>query len=318
MVTMSRTMTHVVKILVLGITLLTGSEFAFSQSQSTKNTGKPSASPTVGANRNAQAGAQTNSPGASKGADTVLATVGDQKIMLKDFEEHYDRVMKAAMNPPTKEQFLEDLIRQEAGVLEARKKGYDRDPRVVSQIKQSIYAGFLEMELGAQIQKKDKPTQAEMKNYYDKNPELRFSFILIEYKMGSTPDEIALARKRATEIYSEVKASKKPFKDLAKLYSDDPFSRDRGGDAGWHSRTSLVPHYYETLLRLKVNEITGLIQTTAGFHIVQLTDRRSFESADTRQIRLGLYEEHRAKLVKELTDKVKKNYPITINRELLK
>lgn len=252
------------------------------------------------------------------GPDAVLATVGDQKIMLRDFEAHYQRVYNAAINPPTKAQFLDDLIRQEAGILEAKKKGYDKDPRVVAMVKQSLYSGYLELELGDKAQKIQKPKTAELQEFYKRNPELRFSYILIEFKLGSTAEEKALAQKRATDILAEVKASKRPFAELVKLYTDDPLTRERGGDAGWQTRTSLVPPYYEALLKLKKNEIFGLIETTAGFHIVQLTDRRSFEAADIRQIRLAWYEENRAKLVKDLTDKAKKNHPISINSALLK
>ncbi len=252
-------------------------------------------------------------------ADAVLATVGDARITLKDFNIMFDRIARSAVNPPTKEQFLEDLIRMEAGVQEAKKTGKDKDPRMQQAIKQAMYAGYLELELGEKIQNIPKATNDQLKEFYSRNPEIRFSYILIDVKPNATAAEKAQAKKRADEILAEVKSSKRPFAELVKLYSDDPLSKAREGDAGWQRRSTLFPgsSYYDQVLKLKKGEVSGVIETPNGFHIVQATDRRNFDAASIAMTRVEWYEEQKVNRGKKFTDELRAKYKVTINKELL-
>lgn len=247
----------------------------------------------------------------------IVAQVGKKSITLEDFNKKYNEVKSQTINPPTKELFLEDLIRYEVGLQEAEKRGLQKDPIVLERLNQEMYKALLEKELGPQIQK-IQVSEKEMQAWYAKNPELRTSHILIEFKPGATPQQIAEAKKRATEIFDEVKSSKRPFEELVKLYSDDALSKQAGGDIGWQSRVTLVPGYYEAAASMKVGEIKGLIESQFGFHIIKLTGRRSFENANKRQIRAAVFDEKRKQLFNDYFDKLKKSYSIKENKSALK
>ncbi|MGE5085384.1 MAG: peptidylprolyl isomerase, partial [Bacillota bacterium] len=210
-----------------------------------------------------------------------------------------------------------DLIRYEVGLQEAEKRNLEKDPIVQEQLRQAMYKALLEKELSAKVTK-IQVSDKEMEAWYKNNPELRTSHILIEFKPGATPAQIAEAKKRATEIYDEVKKSKRPFEELVKLYSDDALSKQAGGDIGWQSRVTLVPGYYEAAASMKVGEVKGLIESQFGFHIIKLTGRRSFENANKRQIRAAVYDEKRKVIFNDYFDKLKKNYQIKENRNLIK
>lgn len=250
-------------------------------------------------------------------SNEVVAQVGKKTITLEDFNKKYNEVKSQTINPPTKEQFLEDLVRFEMGVQEAEKRNLQKDPIVQERFDQEMYKALLEKDIGQRIQK-IQVSDAEMKAWYAKNPELRTSHILIEFKAGATPTQVAEAKKRATEIYDEVKKSKRPFEELVKLYSDDALSKQVGGDIGWQSRITLVPNYYDAVANMKVGEITGLIETKFGFHIIKLTGRRSYENANKRQIRAAVYDEKRRDVFNDYFEKMKKSYPIKENKSLLK
>jgi len=147
----------------------------------------------------------------------ILAVAGKSKITLKSFKQQYEGVKKEAINPPTPELFLEDLIRYEIGFQEAEKRGIRKDPEVQKRIKQEIYKALIEKELGKKIDA-IKVTEAEMRSYYKKNPELRSSHILIEFKPDANEKEKALALKRTKEIYAEVKSQKDPLQSLLNLF----------------------------------------------------------------------------------------------------
>lgn len=249
--------------------------------------------------------------------ESVVATVGSKQITLKEFNEKYDEVVKSTINPPSREIFLEDLVRYEVGVQEADKRKLESDPIVKERIRQEMYKGLLERELGKHVME-IKVNETEMKAHYQKNPEIRTSHILIEFRPDATPEQKQAARKRAEEIYDEVRKSKRPFEELAALYSDDVISKKNGGDVGWQSGVTVIPTYYNTILKMKVGEIKGLVETKYGFHIVKVTGRHSYGDADKRQIRASVFEAKRKDLFDDYFAKLKKQYKIDVNKSVLR
>ncbi|MCS6838408.1 MAG: peptidylprolyl isomerase [Bdellovibrionaceae bacterium] len=248
--------------------------------------------------------------------DEVLARVGQVTVTVGEFNKKYEEVKSVAVNPPTKEKFLEDYIRYKIGLQEAIKKKLDKDPIIQEHMQRELYKGLLERELSDRVAKIT-ISEKEMQEYYKRNPEIRSSHILIEIKPDSTPAQREEARKRALEIYEEVKKSKRPFEELVKIYSDDILTKDRGGDLGFQSRATVLPNFYEAILGMKVGEIKGVIESPNGFHIVKVTDRRSYENSDKRQLKALVFDEKRAQILNEYFEKLKKEYKVEINRNTL-
>lgn len=255
---------------------------------------------------------------AQRNEAAVVATVGTKKITLGEFNKKYNEVTSQILvNPPSKKVFLEELVRYEMGVQEARKRGFEKDPIVQERINQEIYKAFLEKELGKKVESST-VSDAEMKAWYANNPQIRLSDILIEVKPGATDAQRDEARKRGNEILKEVRASKRPFEELVKLYSDDITTKNLGGDVGWQSRVSLVPEYYSAAAALKVGEISSdLIETAFGFHIIKLTGRRSYEEATKREIRMAVYDVKRKAVFDAFFNQIRKNYQINVNSSLV-
>ena len=250
-------------------------------------------------------------------ASPVLATIGQTRITADEFLKRYKDVLsKAQYNIPTKEQFLEDLVRYEIGVQEAYKQNLQNDPIYKERMRQEMYKILLEKHLTGPVEK-IRLNEKELRDYYEKNPQLRFSHILIEFKPGATQKEKDAAKRRAQEIYDEVKKSKRPFEELVKLYSDDLLSKNTNGDMGYHSRVTLGKEYYETLLKMKVGEVRGLIDLPQGYAIAKLTEKRSFETADPLQVRGAAFEEKRKEVFDSYFNQLKKNYKPTVNRDAL-
>lgn len=246
----------------------------------------------------------------------VVAIVGNKKITLEEFNKKYDMVRSRAFNPPTKAQLLEDLVRYEVGLQEAAKRNLEKDPMIQERIKEEIYKGFLEMELAAKVEKIT-VSDKEMEAYYKKNPEIRLSYILIDLKPGATPEQRAEAKKRAVEIYDEVKKSKRPFEELVKLYTDDSLTKPTGGDAGWQSRVTIPPSVYDAINDMKVGEIRGVIEVPFGFQIIKVTGRHSFENSNKKALRTAVFDEKRKDVFNEFFDKLKKTYTIKTYPQIL-
>lgn len=246
----------------------------------------------------------------------VLAIVGNKQILLKEFTTKFDEVKKNSVNPPTKAQFLEDYIRYHVGLQEAYKRKLEQDPIVIDRLQQEMYKALLERELAPEAEK-IKITESDMREFYKSNPEIRSSHILIQYRLDAAPEVKAEAKKRALEIYEDVKKSKRPFEDLAKIYSDDNLTKNNGGDLGFQSRASLLPIFYNTMLSMKTGEIRGVFESSYGFHIIKVTDRRTYENSDKSVLKPLVFDEKRRALMDRFFDKLKKSYPIKVNKSLI-
>jgi peptidyl-prolyl cis-trans isomerase C/peptidyl-prolyl cis-trans isomerase D len=247
----------------------------------------------------------------------VLATAGSATITRADFQRKLDEIRRQTNNPPQPEQFIEDLVRYEIGVQEAEKMNLQNDPMVKERYKQVLYNALLEKQIGQKVES-IKINESEMRDFYKKNPELHLSHILIEVKSDAKPEEREIVRKRALEIVTEIKGSKRPFEELAKLYTDDLSTKEVGGDIGFQSRLTLAPLLYDAAAAMKKGEVKGPIETKFGYYILKLNERKAYDMADKRLIRAAVYDEKRAKAFNDYFNKLKKNYKIQVNQCALK
>ncbi len=118
----------------------------------------------------------------------------------------------------------------------------------------------------------------DIKAYYESNapkfgePEQRrASHILVSVKSGASEAEKAKARERAARILAQVRKSPGSFAELAKKNSDDPGSASKGGDLGFFSRGMMVRPFEEAAFRLKQYELSDLVESDFGFHIIKVT-----------------------------------------------
>ena len=82
-----------------------------------------------------------------------------------------------------------------------------------------------------------------------------------------------VARQKAEDILKRVKAGE-DFATLAKENSDDTGSKEQGGDLGWFGRGQMVKEFEDAAFALKDNEVSGIVETKFGFHIIQVTGHR--------------------------------------------
>lgn len=79
------------------------------------------------------------------------------------------------------------------------------------------------------------------------------------------------AKKRATEALDKIKKDKMPFEEAAKKYSDDAGSKDLGGAIGNFERNAMPEPFSTATFAMKVGDISGVVETPRGFHIIKRT-----------------------------------------------
>ncbi|HEY4116570.1 MAG TPA: peptidylprolyl isomerase [Byssovorax sp.] len=79
------------------------------------------------------------------------------------------------------------------------------------------------------------------------------------------------AKARAEEAMKKAKAPGAKFEDIVKEYTDEPGGGARGGDLGTFRKGSMVPQFQDAVEKLKVGEVSGLVETAFGYHVILRT-----------------------------------------------
>jgi peptidyl-prolyl cis-trans isomerase D len=108
--------------------------------------------------------------------------------------------------------------------------------------------------------------------------------ILISVSPNATEEEVQAARNKADDLLMQVREGG-DFASLAKENSDDPGSAGSGGDLGWVERGLMVPPFEQAAFELNKDEVSELVRTDFGFHIIQVTDIRGGSDAGFADLR---------------------------------
>lgn len=141
---------------------------------------------------------------------------------------------------------------------------------------------------------------------YDKPEQRRLSHILLAVREKGME---SVAQAKAKIVQARLADGAK-FEDLAKQYSDDPGSAQRGGDLGFVGRGSLVKEFEEVAWSMKPGDTSGLVRTQYGMHIIRLHEIRAAEKGDfdkaKEQIREQIAGERRGKVFEAWVEQQRK------------
>ena len=149
-------------------------------------------------------------------------------------------------------------------------------------------------------------------------PKIKASHILIGYHNEEGNIDTAAAKAQADSILAQLKAGAS-FEELVTKYSDDPGSKEKGGDLGYFERRMMVKEFDEAAFKMEVGEISGLVQTNFGYHIIKLTDKMDTQPYETEYDNLkNMFSKQRYQHEREvLIDSLKKKYDFKIDETVL-
>ena len=116
--------------------------------------------------------------------------------------------------------------------------------------------------------------------------------------VGKTDAEVEEIKKKAEDILGQAKKGAK-FEDLAKKYTEDPGTKDKGGDLGWLVQGQTVPEFEKIAFSLQKGQISDLVKTQYGFHVIKVLDKETAHTKPFEEVKNQL----RAELVPNLADK---------------
>lgn len=197
----------------------------------------------------------------------VVSNAAAERVIAIQLEER--QVSEAAIRP-------EQYAAQVKLSAEAVKEYYEKN-RKQFEIPQQIRAEFVVMSREV-LAEQSTVSPEEIKSAYEKNArnyvtqeERRASHILIQAPADAPEAAQKAARARTDAIFQQVKKNPAEFARLAKEHSQDPGSGPKGGDLGFFPRGAMVKPFEDVVFSLKENQISDVVRSEFGFHIIRLT-----------------------------------------------
>ncbi len=205
--------------------------------------------------------------------------------------------------------YLINYYKQQYGSQEKLEKAYGMSvERIKREMKDNTKKNIMAEKLKQQKFGKINVTRRDVEEFYNTykdslgmiSEKFKIAHIFINPKAGNKLKNIA--RKYAQSILDSIKNGA-DFAELAKKVSEDPGSAKEGGDLGFVKRGIFYPEFESAAFQLKKGEISKVIESPVGFHIIQMLERRG-ESIHTRHILIKVKSDNDADLraIEKLTD----------------
>jgi len=203
---------------------------------------------------------------------------------------------------------IANYLRQVKVTDEMVKAFYDKNAQLF-QIPEQVKAEYVVLDSAA-VEKQVSVTDAEVEQFYKTNqarfvtPEQRTaSHILITKAQGAKPAEEAAAKAKAEAVLAEVRKNPADFAAIAKAQSQDPGSAAQGGDLGVVEKGAFVKPVEDAIYALKDGEVSGIVPSEFGFHIIKLTSIKPSQQKPLEAAKAEIAEElKKSKLSKKYSE----------------
>lgn len=254
------------------------------------------------------------------GGEPVVARINDKEITLSEFNDRLKEFPSLAhtegIDIETKKGFLDNLIVRELLYQEALRSGIDKEKDTASFIEEMKKRVVVDKFFKKEVDDKVSVKEDEVKKFYNEHPE-----------EAKSPDEVRAShillktREDAEMVKKKIKEGVK-FEDIAKKYSIDHGSREKGGDLGFFSQGMMVPEFDKAAFKLKAGEVSDIVETRFGFHIIKVLGKREgrqkgFDESN-KEIEKKLIAQKRKERFDTLVAELKSKAKITINEDILK
>lgn len=245
----------------------------------------------------------------------TLAAVNNRTISSNDFAlQGQDISFAPGVNVTMKDgrvNVLKDMVNEELVFQDALKNQYHLKNL---HIKHEVVKEYLKEKFGNNL---PKVTEEQIKEYYEKNKRsiemIRASHILIMPKNKEDKNSQQDAKSLVKQVHSEIVSGKISFENAVKKYSQDTGSIEQKGDLNFFQWARMTPKFSDAAFELKkIGDISPVVETDFGFHIIQLTgDQRGIDNYKDK-IRWKLYQDNIQPVIDKYFEQLKASSKIQI------
>jgi peptidyl-prolyl cis-trans isomerase D len=229
----------------------------------------------------------------------VLVTPGE---VVKEYQRRNEKVkLEYVKIDPSR-------FRSEVGVSPDEVRSYYQINKMQFQVQEKRAFQLLVVD-EAKVAQRIAAPEAELRKYYEANkdqfrtPDRVHARHILLTTTGKPKDEEAAIRAKAEGLLKQLKAGA-DFAELAKKNSDDPGSASKGGDLGWIVKGQTVPEFENTAFALKPKDLSGVVATKYGFHIIQALEREPARLTPFEEVKDKLAQEWKKQQVYETVQKL--------------
>ncbi len=212
----------------------------------------------------------------------VIATYAGQKLtsdeVMKQLEQMAPPARTYLTSPERKRSFIENIIMNDLMFDEGRKLGYVDDPDIERQV-DNLRKRLVVQRVMSKYQTPPTIDDDAIRKYYDDNPSL-YSTTQIHASHILLKDEDT-----AKAVLAQVKADPSKFAEIAKEKSTDTVSAAKGGDLGTFGQGRMVPDFERVAFALQPGQISDVVKTQYGYHIIMVTERKEGERRPFDQVK---------------------------------
>lgn len=162
-------------------------------------------------------------------------------------------------------------------------------------------------------------TDKEAEKYFDEHraefeqaEERRASHILINAPESAPEAEKSAARAKAQQLLTQIRQAPQDFEKLAREHSQDSGTAQKGGDLGFFSRNMMVKSFEDAVFQMKLNEISDVVESNFGFHIIKLTGIKAGKPVSFGEVKGQVEEEIRKQKARKLFDEMAEGFSNTV------
>lgn len=248
----------------------------------------------------------------------VIARYGDETLTAGELVVELGRLpqrSRALMDADARKRFVENHVLNELLYDEGVRQGFAEDPEIERQVNE-LKRRLIVQRVVRKLQDVPPVTDEQVRQHYDAHKD-RYSTTTIKARHILVKDEA-----KARELHAEVVEHPERFAEVAKASSADTASARKGGDLGFFGHGRMVPEFEAAAFALKTpGEISEVVKTPYGYHIIQLEERREGEPKPfeqvKEQIRATLRNEELQARTREYYEQLKQNANLTIDEEAL-
>jgi len=255
----------------------------------------------------------------SKKDGQVVAEVNGGSITTTDFARELKNLpeyLKAmADTPEGRKEMLDTMVIRELILQQAAKDGLDKGPEIEEKLKDLKKRLVVESYLKKKVETESQVSDADLQKFYDQNKE--------KFKTGDqikASHILVKTEKEAKDILAQIKGGGN-FEELAKKHSVDS-SASKGGDLGWFGKGSMVPVFEKAAMALKEGQVSDVVKSDFGFHIIKLTGKRAAGVRPLEevkeQIKGAIMPSKQQEIFQKIKEDLKKSAKITIKEDVLK
>ena len=179
---------------------------------------------------------------------------------------------------------MQFLMQQFGGTPEIVEEKYGKSiDDIKEELRDQVKEQLIVQQMQSKIGQNTTITPSEVKKFFKAIPKDSLPYYSMEFEVGQlvkkpiqSAKDKELVKNKLLKIKERVQKGEK-FEDLAKEFSQDPGSAIKGGSLGFFKRGQLVPQYEAAALKLKPGELSEIVESQFGFHLIRLDDRRGTE-----------------------------------------